>query len=144
MAAQRKAPLHLPIAVGVTAGLYAVSLAGVTALQSQADAVLAADRRPLADAVEAVAARRDALERDLRATVGSLNAASTAYGATRDGSAALEATVAALSRQVETVSGAAAAVRMPSSIRLPSAPRTVTVVLTAPATSATTGASGQP
>lgn len=142
-AGRKPAPLHLPIAIGVTAGLYAVSLAGVTALQARADADLAAQRQPLADALDTVTSHRAALEHELRATVDSLNAASGAYGSALDGAESLEAMVASLSRQVGAVSGAASAVRVPS-VRLPSAPRTVTVVTSPPATSGTTGASSKP
>lgn len=142
MAAQRKAPLHVPIAMGVTAGIYAVSLAGITALQSGADAALAASRQPLADGLSRVSTERAALEGDLRTTVDALNAAGQAYGSVGEQSASLQAAVAALASEVQAATGAAASV--PSSIRLPAAPTTVTVTVTAPATSATTGASGKP
>jgi hypothetical protein len=142
MAGGRKAPLHAPIALGVTAGLYAVTLAGVTGLQHGADAALGATRQPLADAVSGLARERASLEASLRATVDSLNAASAAYGATLNGTAALDASVAALAAQVEAATGAAAQVPA-AGTRLPSAPRVVTVV-TQPATQATTGASGKP
>jgi Na+/H+-translocating membrane pyrophosphatase len=143
MAGRKKAPLHVPIALGVTAGLYAVSLAGVTALQHQADTVASAAQQPLADAISGLANDRASLETDLRATVGSLNAASDAYGTAAARSADLEASVAALATGVQAATGAAA--RIPqSALRLPTAPRTVTVVVAAPATQATTGASGKP
>jgi hypothetical protein len=143
MAARKKAPLHVPIALGVTAGLYAVSLAGVTALQHHADAAATAVQQPLADAISGLARDRASLETDLRATVDSLNTASGAYGTAAARSADLEASVAALATQVQAATGAAA--RIPQSAsRLPTAPRTVTVVVTAPATQATTGASGKP
>jgi Na+/H+-translocating membrane pyrophosphatase len=144
MAAQKKAPLHVPIALGVTAGLYAVSLAGVTALQHQTDAVATAAQQPLADAIAGLGRDRTSLETDLRATVDSLNAAAGAYGTAAEHTAALEASVAALATQVQAATGAAARIPAQSASRLPSAPRTVTVVVTVPATQATTGASGKP
>ncbi len=143
MAAPRKAPLHVPIALGVTAGLYAVSLAGITALQSQADLAQAASRQPLADSVAGVARERAVLEHDLHATVDALNSASAAYGTAAEGTSSLEAAVAALAKQVVAATGAAAQIPQGTG-RLPSAPRTVTVVVTAPATQGTTGASGKP
>ncbi len=143
MAAAKKAPLHVPIALGVTAGLYAISLAGVAGLQHQADTALAATRQPLADAVSGLARERASLEANLQATVAALNAASAAYGTTLNGSAALDASVVALAAQVQAATGAAAHVPT-GAARLPSAPRVVTVVVTAPSTQATTGASGKP
>ena len=50
-AAATRRPIHVVVAVGLTAGLYAVSLAGVTALQAMSDARLAEDRAPAADAI---------------------------------------------------------------------------------------------
>lgn len=141
MASAPKAPLHVPIALGVTAGLYAISLAGVTALQARNDAALAASHRPLADAVAGVTSERAALERDLHATVDALNAASSAYGTAANGTSTLNASLARLARQVAAATGAAA--RIPQTSGLPAAPGTVTVA-TAPTTQATTGASGKP
>lgn len=138
----KKAPLHVPIALGVTAGLYAVSLAGVTGLQHQADTAATANHQPMSDALSGLARERAALEANLRSTVDSLNAASAAYASTLDDSASLDASVAALAAQVQAATGAAA--KIPSTSRLPSAPRVVTVVATAPATQGTTGASGAP
>ena len=141
----RKAPLHVPMALGVTAGLYAVSLAGIAGLQAQADGAAAARQQPFVDAVAAVSDGRAGLEHDLRATVDALNTASSAYDTAVSGTASLEASIAALSKEVTAATGAAAYVpRAQSVARLPSAPRTVTVVVTVPATQATTGASGKP
>jgi len=139
--ASPRAPLHVPIALGVTAGLYAISLAGVAALQAQSDAALAASHRPLADAVAGVTSERAAFERDLRATVDALNAASSAYGSAAHGTSTLDASLAALARQVAAATGAAA--QIPQTGGLPAAPGTVSVA-TAPTTQATTGASGKP
>jgi hypothetical protein len=138
---ERKLPLHLPIALGVGTGLYAVTLAGVTALQARSDAALAAERQPLSVAVAAVSERRQALEQQLQATVGSLNAAAAAYDQVRGHSAALESALGNLSAQVTAATGAAAS--LPSHVSLP-AVGTVSAVTTAPATQATTGASGKP
>jgi phage shock protein A len=141
-ARERKLPLHLPVVLGVGTGLYAVALAGVTALQAHADAALAAERQPLSAAVASVSGRRQALERQLQATVSSLNAAATAYDAVRGHSVALETALGTLAAQVTAATGAAAS--LPSHVSLPAAVGTVSSVTTAPATQATTGASGKP
>jgi hypothetical protein len=138
---ERKLPLHLPVAIGVGTGLYAVTLAGVTALQARSDAALAAERQPLSVAVATVSERRQALEQQLQATVGSLNAAAAAYDQVRGHSAALESALGTLSAQVAAATGVAAS--LPSHVSLP-AVGTVSSVTTAPATQATTGASGKP
>lgn len=139
---ERKLPLHLPVVLSVGTGLYAVTLAGVTALQARADAALTAERQPLTAAVATLSDRRQALEQQLQGTVSSLNAAAAAYDQVRGRSAALETVLGALAAQVTAATGAAAS--LPSHVSLPAAVGTVGSVTTAPATQATTGASGKP
>ena len=55
-------PIHLAVFLGLSAGAYAVSLAGVTALQSQSEASVLADRTPTVSAIAEISARNDALE----------------------------------------------------------------------------------
>ena len=43
--AERRVPMHLVVLVGCSAGAYSLALAGMTALQSRADAALARDGR---------------------------------------------------------------------------------------------------
>lgn len=140
--ARKAPPFHVPVAIGATAGLYAASLAGVTFLQSQTDAGLAAARQPIMDAVARVAAQRSSLERDLQTTVRALNAASDAYGTAAERSTSLSAMVASLSAEVSKVTGAASAMQLPTS-GLPAAPRAMSIT-SAPPVVATTGASGKP
>lgn len=139
---ERKLPLHLPVVLSVGTGLYAVTLAGVTALQARTDASLVAERQPLTAAVATLSARRQALEQQLQGTVSSLNAAAAAYDQVRGHSAALEAALGTLAAQVTAATGVAAS--LPSHLSLPAAVGTVGSVTTAPATQATTGASGKP
>jgi phage shock protein A len=139
---ERKYPMHLPMALGLGTGLYAVTLAGVTALQARTDAALAAERQPLSVAVGEVTQSRAALEGQLQVTVSSLNAAAAAYDRVRGHSADLETALSALAARVSSATGAAAS--LPSRISLPAAPGGVSSVSTAPATQATTGASGKP
>lgn len=142
MGRPRNAPLHLPIAVGLTTGLYAVALAGVTALQSQTDGAIVAGQRPAADALAGLASSRGSLERDLTDTVSSLNRAAALYNGSIDQAAAFHATLTELARRVQSATGAAA--HIPSRLQLPSAARPVTAAAAAPTVQATTGASGKP
>jgi len=133
--------VHLPLLAAASASLYAVALAGVTLLQAQHDAAVAAARQPLADAAEVAAIQRGAAQRALRRATMALSAASGAYEGTASASGQLDATLAALAEQVALVTGAAA--QLPTRVALPAAPsRVVVVAPAAPATQATTGASG--
>ena len=69
----RRIPTHLAVLVGVTAGAYAITLAGVTALQSSQDARLIADREP--SQMAAAEAARD--HERYAATIRSVSAASS-------------------------------------------------------------------
>lgn len=136
-------PVHVAVTVGVTAGLYAVSLAGVTALQAGTDARLTADRAPAAAAVAELRTTQDAVEArlalmesayaDAAATYGELAAAIGTYGAA----------LAGLGRQVAAVEGSASALRVPTVRSLPSV-ASGTVRAARPATNACTTASGNP
>lgn len=142
MGQPRKAPLHLPIAVGVTTGLYAISLAGVAALQAQTDAATAGAQRPMSDALAGVSAQRASVERQLDGATANLNRATELYNAALGQATTFHQSLTDLAAQVAAVTGAAA--QVPSRLSLPSALRPVGSVATAPAVHATTGASGKP
>jgi hypothetical protein len=133
--------LHLPIYAAACTGLYAGSLALVTMLQAQHNAALTLDQTPLIDAVSRAQAERVAAEDAVRSASGALGAASDHYASATALSAQVDEAMAAFARQVAQVTGVAA--HLPSSVKLPTAPGTVAHV-TAPATQATTGASGKP
>ncbi len=59
--------MHLVVLVGCSAGAYSLALAGMTALQSRADAALAGDRTPMVQTLDAIAANHDELERAVSA-----------------------------------------------------------------------------
>jgi hypothetical protein len=139
MAAGRS-PFHLPITAAICTGLYAGSLGLVTLLQAAHDADTARANAPLADAAMRAASERASAGRSVRAASAALQAAVDGYSAATSASLDLDAALQQLSAQVEAATGAAA--RLPASIRLPAAPSGVTAV-SAPATNATTGASGK-
>ncbi len=59
-------PVHLAVLVGASASVYAISLAGVTALQSATDARLIAERAPADHAADVMARGHDELEDSTR------------------------------------------------------------------------------
>lgn len=139
MAAERS-PLHLPITAAICTGLYAGSLSLVTLLQAEHDGGTARENAPFVDAAARAEAEREAAGRSLRNASAALRAAADGYADTTAASLELDAALQDLAARVEAVTGAAA--RLPTSVRLPSAPSAVTPVA-APVTNATTGASGQ-
>jgi hypothetical protein len=138
MAAERTR-LHLPITTAICTSLYAGSLGLVTLLQADHDAATKLQNAPLSDAAARAEAEREAAGRSLRGASAALGAATDAYADLTAASGAVDAVLQELASQVEAATGAAA--RLPTSVRLPSAPSAVTSV--APVTNATTGASGR-
>jgi hypothetical protein len=142
-AAATRRPVHVAVTVGVTAGLYAISLAGVTALQAGTDARLAAERAPAAAAVEALRSTHDQLEADLTRIEAGYDGASAAYGTIADAIAGHETALGQLGKRVAAVEGSAAALHVPSVASLPSV-SSRTVYVSRPATNACTTGSGKP
>ena len=132
--------LHLPVYAAACTGLYAGSLALMTMLQAQHDAAVVLDQAPLMHAVSSAESARRGTEEAVFAASSALGTASDHYADATALSAQVDAAMAAFAKQVAAVTGVAG--RLPSSIRLPAAPGAVAHV-TAPATQATTGASGK-
>lgn len=133
-------PIHLAVLVGVSAGAYAVSLAGVTALQSATDGDLHADRAPIQLAASAVAADHAALESALDDAAHRYAILADRYrrsGASIEG---VESALDALAARAAAVSESAAS--MPTRFSLPSVRSAPRVVTAAPKPHATTRASG--
>ncbi len=144
-------PLHVVVAVGMTAGLYAVSLAGVTMLQGVTDARLAAERAPAADAVAALKNSHDAMESQLTQINGTYASVADKYKAVSAGIVGHEKSLQALGSQVKKAVGSASALNMPSISYgggggggLPSISSSTVYVSSKPAAVACTTASGKP
>lgn len=116
--APARRPVHVVVAVGMTAGLYAVSLAGVTSLQSAADAQLAADRAPAEGVVAQLKSTHDAMEDSLARFASAYTRAANGYQAIAKGIAGHEQALASLGHQVQAAAGSAAALSVPT-ITLP-------------------------
>ena len=134
-------PAHIGVFLGASTAAYAVTLAGVTALQAQSEAVLIADRAPVVSGVEAITARNEQLAAALSAAGADYQAATEAYMANGGRLADLEQALAALASKVAQIDGVSRS--LPTGVNLPTVVRRVTTS-TAPATSSTTGASGVP
>jgi len=143
-AAQARHPVHVAVALGVTAGLYAVSLAGVTALQAGTDGRLAAERAPAAAAVDALRMNHDQEEAELARIAAGYSGAAATYQQIADGIAGHEAALGLLGKRVAAVEGSAASLRVPTYSRLPSVSSRTVYVASRPATHACTNASGKP
>jgi hypothetical protein len=133
-------PPHLAVLLGASAGIYAVSLAGVAALQSSADQARIDDAAPLDAATVSLSGGHDALEIGLDRAARAYAEAAAGYDRLAPRLDAMEASLDALAGTVAQVSGAAKA--LPGRVSLPTVTRTVTVRAKAPVTHATTGASG--
>lgn len=137
-------PIHVAVTVGVTASLYAVSLAGVAALQHDSDARLAAERAPASAAVEALQGTHDALDADLAALSAGYSGASAAYRAVADRIGAHESALASLGKRVAAVEGSASSLRVPAVSRLPALSSRTVAGASKPVSNACTNASGKP
>jgi len=136
--AEVRRPYHLGVLLGVSAGAYAVSLAGVSFLQASTEAATAAVRAPALSAIDGMAADNDRLERVVAGIRERLATTGDGYGAAAATLADLEVQLDALAVTVAEVEGQS--LKLPTRISLPSAPRPAAA--TQPRTVATTGASG--
>jgi hypothetical protein len=139
-----RSPYHLGVLLGVSAGAYAASLAGVTFLQASSEAATAAVRAPAAAAIERMATDNDRLEQALATARERLTAAGDDYGAAAVAVSDLQARLESLAALVSDIEGESmklpTRISLPARASLPSAPRAAAA--SAPKTVATTGASG--
>lgn len=132
-------PAHLVIYASLSAGAYAVLLAGVTALESGAEAQQAADRAPLVSGIAEVSAGHDALAARLARARAAYEAAAAAYGEAGGPLSDLHAALGTLATTVGQIDGASRS--LPTSLKLPTVARSVASG-TVPTVQAVTGASG--
>jgi hypothetical protein len=132
-------PVHLAVVAGISAGAYAVSLAGVTALQAAGDRQLSEWNAPAGDAIASISAEHDRLDARLTGAWAAYDAAAAAYAAAADRMTGVETRLGSLARQVKKVEGSAAWVA--PALRLPSVSRAA-APKSKPASNGSTGASG--
>ena len=138
---ESRRPLHLAVLFGASTALYALTMAGVAALQSGADRTLIARQAPADDAADRLRAGHDALDARLARLAAVYARAASAYGTVSSSLEVTESSLDDYAVRVEAVSGAAQA--LPARVRLPTvSTKVVTRTTTRPRTSASTGASG--
>lgn len=111
-------PARAGMLIGMSAAVYAVTLAGVSAVQSSDDAALAARRQPYLDAIAQARASNDALEAAIVRADTQARALASRYEAVGADVAAYQARLDSLAALVADVQGSAAA--LPTRIALPS------------------------
>jgi len=119
---ESKRPYHLGVAVGLTAGVYAMSLLGTTSLQIGHDRALIADRDPVQAAIEALDRHDDLMEVSLLRARLKYEVDSAGYATLGDRIAELETRLAATGRSVLAAEQLGAS--LPTELSLSSVPRT--------------------
>jgi hypothetical protein len=132
-------PIHIVVMIGASTALYAMSMAGVTAIQSSADRDLIRGRSPAEDAAARLRGGNDRLEMTLTRAADAYADAAARYDALAPQLDGMERSLDTLAGRVEAVGGAARS--LPQTVTLPNVPRSAPAV-SRPRTSATTGASG--
>jgi hypothetical protein len=124
MMSEPRRPVHIAVIVGLSAGAYAASLAGVTALQSTSDQRLMAANGPAADAVKTLEAEHARLDDRLSAAAMTYDNATTAYTDISGQLAAMEKKLGKLAAEVHKVQGSASwTPPPPPAARLPTVAR---------------------
>lgn len=140
-------PARAGMLIGASAAVYAITLAGIAALQASDDAAVAARRQPWVDAIAAERAANDDLEATLAAAGEDAKWLGDVYADVSTDIAAYGARLDELAALVAEVEGSAAA--LPDRVKLPSvamrgaiaAPRSGGTTR-APTTTSTSGGSG--
>ena len=138
-------PTRAGMLIGASAAIYAVTLAGVSVLQADSDAALAASRQPYLDALAAARSANDSLEAAIVKADGAAQALAKDYTAAGQDVTAYQARLDELAALVAEVQGSAAA--LPTRISLPTVTMHGAVAGgggRAPAVKAKTKASGAP
>lgn len=110
-------PARAGMLLGGTAAIYAVTLAGVAALQSSSDAALSASRQPYVDTVAAARAQNDQLEQTLAQANADAKWLAGVYDEMSTEVSGYQSRLDSLAQLVADVEGSAAA--LPTRISLP-------------------------
>ncbi len=137
---ESRRPLHVGVALGLSTGVYAVSLAVVTGLESDRQASEASAVVSTAEAVRVLRDGSDRLAAGLADAAETYDAVAARYERLVR---SLDALDGRLERVASTVGGIeGASVSLPTRVALPSVGRAGRVAVPPPPTNATTGASG--
>jgi hypothetical protein len=121
--------------------VYAVSLAGVTALQSTTDQAAIGDAAPVSAAADRLRDGHDQLEDAVTAAESRYARTAAKYDALAADLSAVEDSLRAYATQMAAVGGAAKS--LPAKVSLPTVARSVTTTVSKPVVRSTTGASGK-
>jgi hypothetical protein len=141
-------PTRAGMLIGASAAIYAATLTGVSALQSQANATLVARNAPYAEALAASRAANDSLEQALLAANTEVQALADSYARVGTDVTAYQARLDELAVLVADIQGSVAA--LPTRISLPGVHIRGAIAGSggggskAPASTASSGASGAP
>ena len=136
---ERRLPTHIAVLIGASTAAYAISLAGMTALQSSADQAVIEVQAPTDEAAARLRIEHDRLQAEIDRSVAIYTASAARFEAVAAGLDGLDSSLEAYAGRMERVTGAARA--LPGRVNLPTVSRTTTT-RAKPATSASTGASG--
>jgi hypothetical protein len=134
--------MHLAVLVGASTAAYAISLAGVTALQSGADQALILARSPSQASAARISEGHDRLQAEIERSASAYAASAARFDELATGVSSLDTSLDAYDGRMQKVTGAVRA--MPGHVSLPSVSRSATTARARPATRAATGASGKP
>lgn len=137
---RRVPPAHLFVLVGVSAGVYAVSLAGVTAVQSAADARVHAQREPIRLAAAAARSQHDRLEAAVDEADRRYQALADRYAKAGEWLTGMEGSLDDLATRAASLSESTAS--LPTRFALPSVRASAPRTSSKPKTHTTTRASG--
>jgi hypothetical protein len=115
--AEPRRPVHLGVAVGLCAGVYAGSLTAVTVLQIDRDRALIADRAPVGEAIELLGRHNDRMATEIEVTGTAFQHAAESYDGVARGVLDLDTAVQRLTARVAAIKGSA--MRIPDVIALP-------------------------
>ncbi|MDH4334978.1 MAG: hypothetical protein OEW24_06935 [Chloroflexota bacterium] len=138
-------PYHVGVALGLSTGLYAVTLGAVASAQIEHDQAIIVDRRPMQEAISLLGSAHDRMEIRMEAAWVDYQAASGGYDGVAERLSTLQTELENLGATVTGIEGTAFS--LPTRLSLPTV-RTVRPAAPAapaaapPPTQSTTGASG--
>jgi hypothetical protein len=100
---ETRRPLHIPVIVGVSAGLYAASLVACNTLQFATDRALIADRQPVAEAIDALRSHHARMTETLAAATERYSEAVGGYEGLTSDTEALRGRLAALAQEIAAI-----------------------------------------
>jgi hypothetical protein len=115
--AEKRRPIHVGVVVGLSASVYALSLAGVTSLQATTNAELTTAQAPALDAAARLGAAHTLTEQRLDAASSAYDETAKAYADLTQALGTYENGIKGLAGRVGKIEGSS--LSMPSSVSMP-------------------------